>query len=57
MVIAVIEDPSGLEEERILSSPSAAQNSDGKVDLVFTSQNRTVIYRAVFEEGWISGKQ
>jgi predicted neuraminidase len=33
--------------------PYAVQTRDGKIHLVFTSQERTVINRAVFEEGWL----
>jgi hypothetical protein len=36
--------------------PFAIQSQDGKVHLVFTSDERTVIRHAVFEEGAILGK-
>ncbi|MEZ5324845.1 MAG: sialidase family protein [Verrucomicrobiales bacterium] len=38
------------------SYPTAIQTSDGKIHVAFTSDARTVIRHAVFEESWVSGK-
>ncbi len=35
--------------------PVAIQTADGKIHVVYTSNRRTVINRAVFDEEWISG--
>jgi predicted neuraminidase len=35
--------------------PFAIEGSDGKVHLVFTSEERTVIRHAVFDESWVRG--
>ncbi len=36
--------------------PTAIQTQDGKIHLVFTSDQRTVINYAVFDEDWVKGK-
>jgi hypothetical protein len=33
--------------------PAAAQTQDGKIHVVYTSDNRTVIHHAVLDEQWI----
>jgi predicted neuraminidase len=35
--------------------PSAFQARDGRIHVVFTSERRTVINHAVFDEGWVAG--
>jgi predicted neuraminidase len=35
--------------------PSAIQTGDGKIHVVYTSQQRTVIHHAIFDEAWIRG--
>lgn len=35
--------------------PYAIQTSDGRISVVFTSHERTVINRAVFDEAWVRG--
>src|SRR5205085_8603520 len=35
--------------------PFAIQTGDGKVHVVFTSHERTVIQHAVFDEAWVKG--
>jgi hypothetical protein len=37
--------------------PSAVQTADGKIHLVYTSDGRTTIHHAVFDEDWIRNKQ
>jgi predicted neuraminidase len=36
--------------------PFATQSPDGRIHLVYTSDNRTAIYHAVFDEDWIKGR-
>jgi predicted neuraminidase len=35
--------------------PFATQTPDGRIHVVYTSEGRTVIYRAVFDEEWVQG--
>jgi predicted neuraminidase len=35
--------------------PYATQAADGRIHLVYTSDNRTTIYHAVFDEEWVKG--
>jgi predicted neuraminidase len=35
--------------------PFADQSGDGRIHLVYTSENRTAIYHAVFDEAWVKG--
>jgi predicted neuraminidase len=38
--------------------PSAVQTTDGKIHVVYTSQERTVVYHAIFDEEWVkAGKR
>ncbi len=36
--------------------PSAFQAQDGRIHLVYTSEKRTVVNHAVFDEDWVAGK-
>jgi predicted neuraminidase len=36
--------------------PSAVQSTDGSIHVVYTSEGRRVIYRAIFDEAWLRGK-
>jgi len=45
------------EPKQSYAYPSAVQTADGKIHLVYTSDSRTVIHHAVFDEEWVqSGK-
>jgi predicted neuraminidase len=43
----------GQEPKQSYAYPSAVQAPDGKIHLVYTSDNRSVIYHAAFDEEWI----
>jgi hypothetical protein len=36
-------------------SPQALQARDGKIHVVFTSEKRTVVNHAAFDEAWVAG--
>jgi predicted neuraminidase len=46
-----------IEGDRDFGYPSAFQASDGRIHLVFTSDRRTVVNHAVFDEDWILNGQ
>jgi predicted neuraminidase len=46
-----------IEGDRDFGYPSAFQASDGRIHLVFTSDRRTVVNHAVFDEDWIVNGQ
>jgi predicted neuraminidase len=43
----------GGDPEQNYAYPSAVEGSDGRIHLVYTSDNRTSIFHAVFDEAWI----
>jgi predicted neuraminidase len=43
----------GEQKNQSYAYPSAVQSADGKIHLVYTSDRRTVINHAVFDEDWI----
>lgn len=43
----------GEEPKQSYAYPFAAQATDGRIHLVYTSDNRTAIYHAVFDEDWV----
>ena len=44
------------EPKQSYAYPSAVQTADGKIHLVYTSDGRTTIHHAVFDEEWIKNK-
>ena len=46
-----------IEGDRDFGYPSALQASDGRIHLVFTSERRSVVNHAVFDEDWILNGQ
>lgn len=47
----------GEQPKQSYAYPFAAQAADGRIHLVYTSDNRTVIYHAVFDEEWVKGNE
>ncbi|MCZ2073866.1 MAG: exo-alpha-sialidase [Bryobacterales bacterium] len=45
------------EPKQSYAYPAAAQDAEGRVHLVYTSNNRSEIHHAVFEENWVREKQ
>jgi predicted neuraminidase len=43
----------GAEPKQSYAYPAAVQGADGRIHVVYTSDNRTTIHHAVFDEAWI----
>jgi hypothetical protein len=43
------------EPKQSYAYPFATQSADGRIHLVYTSEGRTVVFHAVFDEEWVKG--